>query len=483
MHREACEATRVRGDQSEAIMDLRVRCLERRARDLEALTNLFIHAGPEAAQGAVQAAYALPPLKECAEVDALAALVKPPSAGPQAERVGEVDRKLSEVRALASANQFEPAIEKAQAAAALSRSVDHMPTRAEAFFLLGLLRSRRGDGPGAEEALFEAALAAESGRHERLAARARIELVIAIAELQSRFDRVDAAIREARAALDHFGSDAELESRLETAWGGALTAQDKCEQALPHLETAQVFADRAYKRDDPRRAQILTNLGNSLRCTGDFDRARQKLEEAQALRVATFGPNHPEVALSLHALANLRFSQHDYEGARSYHSQALQIRERVLGPGSVLTALSLADVGVDLISMQKNSEGRELVRRSLDIQEKVLGANSPKLGHPLLVLGHVESELGRPEEAVHVLERALTLLEGRDDDQLAVTRFNLAMALRQVRRDEPRAQKLAQQAREYFTRRKEARRFELESIDAFLAETPHPGSVVFSTPN
>ena len=64
-----------------------------------------------------------------------------------------------------------------------------------------------------------------------------------------------------------------------------------------------------------------------------------------------------------------------------------------------------------------------------------------------------------------------------------MTRFNLAMALRQVRRDEPRAQKLAQQAREYFTRRKEARRSELENIEAFLAETPHPGSVVFSTPN
>ncbi|HVE86942.1 MAG TPA: protein kinase, partial [Myxococcales bacterium] len=35
MQRDACEATRVRGEQSEAMLDLRGQCLERRARDLE----------------------------------------------------------------------------------------------------------------------------------------------------------------------------------------------------------------------------------------------------------------------------------------------------------------------------------------------------------------------------------------------------------------------------------------------------------------
>ncbi|HEY8208925.1 MAG TPA: serine/threonine-protein kinase [Myxococcaceae bacterium] len=470
MHRDACEATRVRRDQSETMLDLRVQCLERRARDLEALTNFFIHGGPEAVEGAVQAAYALPPLKECAEVDALAALVKPPSAGPQAALVGEVDRKLSEVRALAGANRFEPAIELAQGTAALSRTVDHAPTRAEAYFLLGLLRSRRGDGPAAEEALFEAALSAEVGHADRLAARARIELVIVVSELQSRLGSVDAAIREARAALGRFGADAELESRLESAVAVALTAQDKCEEALPHLRSALQLADRAYSRDDPRRGQILTNLGNSLRCTGDFEGARVRLEEAQSLYATALGPSHPEVALSLHAIANLLFTRHDYDGALSYHRSALQIRQRVLGPNSALAAQTLADVGVDLIAMKKNKEGREMVRRSLAIQEQALGANSPKLAHPLLVLGHVEAELGDPEEAVRVLERALGLLQGRDDDQLAVTRFNLALALSQVHRDERRARELATQAREYFSRRKDVRRFELESIDAFFAQ-------------
>ncbi|HYV49015.1 MAG TPA: serine/threonine-protein kinase [Myxococcaceae bacterium] len=470
MHRDACEATRVRGEQSEAMLDLRSQCLERRARDLEALTNFFIHGGAEAAESAVQAAYALPSLKECADVDALAALVRPPTAGPQAARVGEVDRKLSEVRALAAANRWEPAIELAQGAAALSRTVDHAPTRAEAYYLLGLLRLRRGDGPAAEESLFEAALAAESGHHDRLAARARIELITAVAELQNRFNAVEPAIREARAALDRFGSTPELESRLETAVAGALNAQDKCEEALPHLRAALQYADRAYPRADPRRAQILTNLGNSQRCVGDLDAAKETLEQARSLREDTFGHVHPEVALSLHVLANVLFSQNDFDGALRSHRRALEIREQVLGPNSVLAAQSRVDVGVDLIMMKKNKEGREQVMQGLAVYERVLGKDSPRLAHPLLVLGHVEVELNNPEEAVRVCDRALTLLQGRDDEQLAMARFNLAMALRAQHRDEPRAQQLALQAREYFARRKDARRSELDTIDAFLAQ-------------
>ncbi|HVE87891.1 MAG TPA: tetratricopeptide repeat protein, partial [Myxococcales bacterium] len=439
------------------------------ARDLEALTNFFIHAGPEAAENAVQASYALPPLKECAEVDALAALVRRPNAGPQAERVAEVDRKLSEVRALESANRFEPALQMAQGVAALSRTVDHPPTRAEAFYELGVLRSRRGDGPAAEDALFEAALAAESGHHDRLAARARIDLITVLAELQNRFNTVEPAVREARAAMDRFGSDPELESRLESAIAGALNAQDKCEEALPHLLSALQLGDRAYARDDPRRAEILTRMGDSLRCVGDLDGAHRRLEEALELREHTFGPSHPEVALSLHALGNVQFVQKELESALRSHRRALEIREQVLGPNSVFVGQSLVNQGVVLIAMEKNREGRELVRKGMAIYERQLGADSPKLAHPLLILGHVELALGDPAEAVRVLDRALTLLQGRDDEQTAVARYNLASALRSAHKEEKRAQALALQARDYFSRRADAKRVELEEIDAFLA--------------
>ena len=470
MQRDACLATRVRGDQSETVLDLRTQCLERRARDLEALTNFFIHGGAEVAASAVQAAYALPPLKECAEAHALAAQVRPPSAGPQAGLLADVDRMLSEVRTLVAANRFENALQLAQGTAALSHTVDHAPTRAEAFYLLGLLRSRRGDGALAEEALFEAALAAESGHHDRLAASARVEMIYVLSDLQSRFSAVEPAIREARAALDRFGSDPELESRLETYLARSLNAQDRCEQALPHLQSALKFADRAYGRNDPRRAQILTELGDGLGCVGQLDNAREELAQARVLSERTFGPNHPEVARALNARGKLLFLQRDYQGALDVHRRALEIHEQVLGPSSIFTGLLLVNVGVDLISMNKNREGRDQVKKGLAVYERELGMDNPRLAHPLLVLGHVEVELGNPEEAVRACDRALTLLQGREETQTAMARFNLAMALRAAKRDEKRAQDLARQARAYFEKRKDAQRYELEVVDSFLEE-------------
>ncbi|HZN95820.1 MAG TPA: tetratricopeptide repeat protein, partial [Myxococcales bacterium] len=305
---------------------------------------------------------------------------------------------------------------------------------------------------------------------DRLAASARVELIYVLSDLQSRFSAVEPAIREARAALDRFGSDPELESRLATYIARSLIAQDRCEEALPHLQSALKFADRAYGRNDPRRAQILTELGDGLGCVGQLDNAREELAQARVLSERTFGPNHPEVARALNARGKLLFLQRDYQGALDVHRRALEIHEQVLGPSSIFTGLLLVNVGVDLISMNKNREGRDQVKKGLAVYERELGMDNPRLAHPLLVLGHVEVELGNPEEAVRACDRALTLLQGREETQTAMARFNLAMALRAAKRDEKRAQDLARQARAYFEKRKDAQRYELEVVDSFLEE-------------
>ena len=45
MHTEACQATRIRGEQS-ALLDVRMQCLERRLTDPAALTQLLLRAEP-----------------------------------------------------------------------------------------------------------------------------------------------------------------------------------------------------------------------------------------------------------------------------------------------------------------------------------------------------------------------------------------------------------------------------------------------------
>jgi hypothetical protein len=77
MHTEACEATRVRGEQSEELLDLRMECLARRLEETRALVEVLARADAPVVVRAAQAARSLSPLEGCANVAALRAPVAP----------------------------------------------------------------------------------------------------------------------------------------------------------------------------------------------------------------------------------------------------------------------------------------------------------------------------------------------------------------------------------------------------------------------
>ncbi|MFP2933066.1 serine/threonine-protein kinase, partial [Pyxidicoccus sp. 3LG] len=72
LHTEACEATRVRGEQTEELLSLRMVCLERRRKSLGALVGLFTGADGKVVERAVDATAALPGLEECRDIESLA---------------------------------------------------------------------------------------------------------------------------------------------------------------------------------------------------------------------------------------------------------------------------------------------------------------------------------------------------------------------------------------------------------------------------
>jgi len=466
---EACEATRVRGEQSEAALDLRSGCLQRRLRDMGALADLFQRAPGLVSERAVQAAYALPPLRECAELDTLSARARLPADPRARARVEAVQGELSAVRALVSAGDWGRATRaRAEAAAVQARLAGHLPTQGEASHQLGVFLAKAQEARAAEAALSEAAWSAQAGHDDRLATRARIDVVAVMAEQELRDTATDRPVREAQAALARLGSDSELEARLEMATGALLVAQERYEQALPHLRRAQVLSEVAWRDDDPTRAEVLDVLGNALRGTGNFAAARAQHEAALALRERTLGPDHPDVAVSLNNLGNVLFSQEEIPHALPLHRRALDIRLRALGAETLPTAQARYNLGIDLMLLGQRAEGRAEVLEALRVQEGILGRDSPRLASALAALGHVDVEMGEPARAVGELERALSLLPGRNDELAATARFNLAWALGELRRERARAQALAREARSYFAGRHEAGASQLRTIDTWL---------------
>ncbi|HLT40033.1 MAG TPA: serine/threonine-protein kinase, partial [Enhygromyxa sp.] len=77
-HREACEATRLRGEQSEATLDLRMACLDRRLHEVRVVTGTLAAADVGVVENAVVAVNALGWLGACGDLDALRSRVRLP---------------------------------------------------------------------------------------------------------------------------------------------------------------------------------------------------------------------------------------------------------------------------------------------------------------------------------------------------------------------------------------------------------------------
>jgi eukaryotic-like serine/threonine-protein kinase len=70
MHREACEATKVRHEQSAEALDLRMGCLRTRREQLRSTIRLLEEADLDVAQEAVALVASLPPVSGCADAAA-----------------------------------------------------------------------------------------------------------------------------------------------------------------------------------------------------------------------------------------------------------------------------------------------------------------------------------------------------------------------------------------------------------------------------
>src|SRR5262249_10518397 len=170
MQTDACLATRVRGEHSEAALDLRTDCLRRRLEEMKALTDLFVKSGAQTVEKAVEAAQRLPSLHQCADVASLSAPIKLPQDPAARADVLKQRTALAQVHALRDTGRYKEGLALAVPIVAESRRLAYKPLEAETMFAVGDLEERLGDSAAAEKALSEAAAAAEVGRDDKLRA-------------------------------------------------------------------------------------------------------------------------------------------------------------------------------------------------------------------------------------------------------------------------------------------------------------------------
>jgi eukaryotic-like serine/threonine-protein kinase len=428
---EACEATHVRGEQSEALLDLRMACLDRRSVELRALVDVFAEkASAEVVDKAVEASAKLAPLGACADTQALRLAVPPPADPSTRAKVDELRRRLAEAKALDDAGRYPEGLVIARKVTEDARPLGYAPVLAEGLLEQASLEESSGDAKAAEATLREALMASADAKDDGIAANVWARLLDVVGYRLARPGEALSLRPYAEAALRRSGSDLDAQARFWGSLSSVSFSQGNYDEARQSDERALAIREKSLDADHPDIAASLNNLGGDFYVQGRYDEARQSYERSLAIRQKVLGANHPSVAASLNNLALVFQSQGRYDEARVDLERALAIQEKALGPDHPNVAASLNNLGLVLDAQGRYDEARRNFERALAIRQKAYGPDHPHVASSLSGLGDVCRKLGRYDEARQHYEQALEIRQkvfGPDHADTAAALNNLGL--------------------------------------------------------
>jgi tetratricopeptide (TPR) repeat protein len=424
VHRELCEATWVRGEQSPELLDVRMACLQRAWADVEASLALLRDGDAEVVARAPALVGELPDPGECRSTDGVI-----PSSVPREQWSALGD-------ALASADALHRAGREREAAAVLD---EHIPAAralgeprllAEMLATRGDLEDELGHPEEAQALLLEALALAKGAADARLEAEIWLGLAYVQGYTRHRFDEGRFYGAMSLAAIAALGGDVRLESWADTVLGAIAFVAGDDAVARRHFDSALALRRAQLGDEHPLVASALNNLGGVLYAMDDLAGAEAMLGEALAMRERLFGPDHAVVAESAINLGLVHVAAERGPQALAVVERALAIQRAVHGDdhpdvGRAHDAMANACMLVD-------EPARALVHadEAVRIYGAAYGEGHPTLQGVLLHRGRALVRLGRRDEAIATLERLQSLLVDVEDE---ARREEAAVALAEAR--------------------------------------------------
>ncbi|HEU0033924.1 MAG TPA: serine/threonine-protein kinase [Kofleriaceae bacterium] len=412
----ACEATRVRAEQSEDVLDLRMACLDERRHALDALVTTLAardHATDRTvAEHAAAAAAALPALGPCSDIAALRSRVRPPNATVAAQ-VAALRAELATLRARRDAGLYAPTLAPARTLAVRAKALGYRPLEGEALALVATLEDDTDDFATARASYEQAILAAEAGRDDARTADSVIALIGVLGHGRTRPPELDALRGRARALLERLDHPPRLEAALLDTVGWVELQTGQLADADRDLRAALAAYEQLYGRDDLRVVRPLESLA-SLELERDAgDQARPLLERALAIQARVLGDQHPAYARTLAMLGGATYAVNDYAGAIATYERALAIYERSVGPDSLPVANVLTNLATAHQIRGEAARAVELHRRAVAIAERVLGPTHPVTLTYKTGFATTLTDAHRDAEAVTLVEAILAAQRAR----------------------------------------------------------------------
>lgn len=372
MHVDACEATRVRREQSEAVLERRMACLASLARRLEQVTATLAEGRPPVLERAAGLLDVLPRVSNCSQ-----AALTPTNAGGPAGAAGTRPALVS-VEASAVAATLELRLAKAHArraagetsavaveleAIAQEAAQHHLPgLRAQALEVLAGALLNLGELEKGDAAVRDGLLDAERAGDDRVRARLGLRQ-LGLRRMQGRVPEAEQAHASTLAVLTRLGDDRPLLAAAENALSDLLRGTGRFEASVSHARSALAALANESSLLAQVRLGAWMNLSLSLYGLGRYDEALAAGEEGLRWAEAALGVEHPDVAYLLQSTAYAAAKGGQLERAVALTRRALAIAERADGPDTLRTAHARAGLAAMLLDAEEAGEALALLQK------------------------------------------------------------------------------------------------------------------------
>jgi eukaryotic-like serine/threonine-protein kinase len=513
LHTRICEATRLQGDQSETLMDLRIGCLHAKMRDVAALTTVLSNADADVVKNAVQAVQSLPSPDVCATMDSGEADLLQPEDPAVRSRVDSVRELVARARAEVLSGKYDDAFVHARSAHAAALDVGYEAAIAEAALMLGNVYERKVTVEPALAAYEEAIASAAASGHTLVEVQALTGLLLVHGMHLVEIDTALRYARQAEAMVKRLGDPPELQAAIYLHRGGTNMLAGRLEAAredflrtvalsegVPAAErlllaalnnlagvhghqgrykqAAETFArtlELTEARLGPAHPTVGSNhlgLGVTYSRLEDHERAMHHVQKAVEIYEQALGPEHPDLGRGFHNLALVQAARGDTGAAYESYRHALEIKTKALGADHTSVAATANNLGDVLMRLGRPEEALPHLEDALRIGTHAYGRDNPNNVFVLTSMAEVNLALGRPAEAVPFIRRAIALAEAAqlDPTELAKARFVAARALWRAGEDRREALELARLAEVGYRASERPSEGAIEAIAAFLTD-------------
>ena len=441
-HRETCEATTVRGEQSQAVMDARMGCLRRAKVDLAAAIDVLAEADARVLQEAQRVVDHLPALARCDDAEALLAEVSAPESAAQATAVDAARLELAQARALRSAGKFREALAIAEPLLSRSDELDYAPLHTEAAATLARVRQGLGEYAAAEALAREAFRSALMARQWSMAQASASDLAWLVGYAQERPAEAEPYIDAARGLLPRVGPEGSpertlREANLESHLGQLEIRAGKYADAEKRLRAVLERLVEAVGPEHPQVIDTRGTLAQALDSNGKPDEAEAEYREVVASEEARLGADHPGTGLARLNLAVTIFTQHRLEEAEREYQTAREVLEAALGPDHPQVAFARGNLAHVYELQGRYAEAEKEHRATLAIKIRAFGPDHPRVATTRSGLATSLSSQGKHEEAEKEAREALRVIEqaqGSDHPDVAKLRVNVSYVLSAMER-------------------------------------------------